>query len=106
MDTQAETYADHFILVHLNEMAKGMTYAQLSTACHRRIPTNTKLSGEVATVFKGDTLRSMLLNAYGWWQVGTYALYAGFAMLIAALVVLGAFIFEVVSWRKSVRARA
>ena len=23
----------------------------------------------VATVFKGETLRSMLLNAYGWWKV-------------------------------------
>jgi len=32
-------------------------------------PTNAKLSGLVATVFKGETLRSMLLNAYGWWKV-------------------------------------
>jgi hypothetical protein len=23
----------------------------------------------VGTVFKGETLRSMLLNAYGWWKV-------------------------------------
>ena len=23
----------------------------------------------VATVFKGETLRSMLLNAFGWWKV-------------------------------------
>jgi hypothetical protein len=32
-------------------------------------PNNTKLAGEVATVFKGETLRSMLLNAFGWWKV-------------------------------------
>src|SRR5438552_19132929 len=29
---QAEVYADHFIAVHLNEIAGGKTYAQLSTA--------------------------------------------------------------------------
>ena len=28
----------------------------------------------------------MLLNAYGWWTVSTIAVYAGFAMLIAGLV--------------------
>ena len=40
------------------------------------------LAGEVATVFKGTTLRSMLLSAYGWWKVSqiTY---------IAALVAFG-----------------
>jgi hypothetical protein len=27
------------------------------------------LADQVATVFKGETLRSMLLNAYGWWKV-------------------------------------
>ena len=32
-------------------------------------PDNTKLAGEVATVFKGETLRSILLNAFGWWKV-------------------------------------
>jgi hypothetical protein len=39
-------------------------------------------SGLVNTVFKGETLRSMLLNAYGWWKVSqiTY---------IAALVSFG-----------------
>src|ERR1700726_4318642 len=29
---QAETYADHFIKVHLNEIAGGQTYSQVSTA--------------------------------------------------------------------------
>jgi hypothetical protein len=32
-------------------------------------PGNAQLQGTVATVFKGETLRSMLLNAYGWWKV-------------------------------------
>ena len=65
---QAEAYADHFIAVHITNMAGGKTYAQLSAAS-LAAPGNVKLAGVVATVFKGETLRSMLLNAYGWWKV-------------------------------------
>ena len=65
---QAEVYADHFIAVHLSEMGGGKTYSQLSTEA-MAAPTNTTLANTVATVFKGTTLRSMLLNAYGWWKV-------------------------------------
>jgi hypothetical protein len=59
----------------------GKTYAQLSTAALAN-PNDAKLAGQVATVFKGETLRSMLLNAFGWWKVSqiTY---------IAALVAFG-----------------
>ena len=35
------------------------------------------------TLFKGETLRSILLNAYGWWTVSTIAVFAGYAMVIA-----------------------
>src|ERR1700748_576509 len=65
---QAEAYADHFIAVHIANMAGGKTYSQLSTEAMAQ-PSNTQLAGTVATVFKGETLRSMLLNAYGWWKV-------------------------------------
>ena len=65
---QAEAYADHFIAVHITDMAGGKTYSQLS-ALSLAQPNNTQLTGLVATVFKGETLRSMLLNAYGWWKV-------------------------------------
>jgi hypothetical protein len=65
---QAEAYADHFIAVHIAEIGGGKTYAQLSAASLAQ-PNNVKLAGAVATVFKGETLRSMLLNAYGWWKV-------------------------------------
>ena len=65
---QAEAYADHFIAVHITNMAGGKTYSQLSAASLAQ-PNNTQLSGQVSTVFKGETLRSMLLNAYGWWKV-------------------------------------
>jgi len=65
---QAEAYADHFIAVHIQNMTGGKTYSQLSAQAMAQ-PNNTKLAGEVATVFKGESLRSMLLNAYGWWKV-------------------------------------
>jgi hypothetical protein len=65
---QAEAYADHFIAVHIADMAGGKTYSQLSAASLAQ-PKNTALAATVNTVFKGETLRSMLLNAYGWWKV-------------------------------------
>ena len=65
---QAEAYADNFIAVHIANMTGGKTYSQLSAEAMAN-PSNTKLQGTVATVFKGETLRSMLLNAYGWWKV-------------------------------------
>jgi hypothetical protein len=75
---QAQTYADHFIAVHLTEIGGGKTYSQLSAAAMAQ-PKNTALANQVATIFKGTTLRGMLLNAYGWWQMGQI-------MLISALV--------------------
>jgi hypothetical protein len=45
-----------------------------------------------------------LLNGYGWWQVGQYAFYAAIGVLIAAIVVLGALLFELGAWRVQVRA--
>jgi hypothetical protein len=65
---QAEAYADHFIAVHLSEMGGGKTYSQLSTESIAQ-PNNTTLANTVNTVFKGTTLRSMLLTAYAWWKV-------------------------------------
>ncbi len=78
---QAEAYADHFIAVHVAEMGAGKTYSQLSAESIAQ-PKNTALAATVGTVFKGETLRSMLLNAYGWWKISqiTY---------IAALVAFG-----------------
>jgi hypothetical protein len=93
---QASVYANNFINVHLGEIGAGKTYSQLSTEAQAD-PTNVKLAGEVATIFKGTTLRSMLLNAYGWGQIGQFAGYAAIGLAIAAIAVLGAFLFEIYS---------
>ncbi|MDT4891404.1 MAG: hypothetical protein QOE97_439 [Pseudonocardiales bacterium] len=90
---QAKTYADHFIKVHLNEMTGGLTYAQLSAKAQAN-PDDTKIAAEVNTVFKGETLRGLLLNAYAFDTMGGLALigsivaYIG-AALMALLAALG-----------------
>ena len=38
------------------------------------------------TLFKGETLRSILLNAYGWWTAATIAVYAGYILIAVGLV--------------------
>ena len=94
---QARVYANSFIGVHLSEVAGGQTYSQMSAKAQAN-PTDTKIAGQVATLFKGETLRGLLLNAYGWWTIGTYALYAAIGLAVAALVVLGAFALEIFLW--------
>ena len=92
---QAQAYANGFIGRHLQAIAGGATYAEVSTKAQAN-PTDTKLAGQVQTLFRGETLHGLLLNAYGWWTIGTYALYAAYGIAIAALAVLGAFAFELV----------
>ena len=84
---QAKAYADHFIANHLKEIGGGKTYAQLSSQAQAN-PTDTKLAGTVQTMFRGETLRGLLLNAYAF---GTMAMIAGIAAIaafIAAAVML------------------
>jgi hypothetical protein len=85
---QAEVYADHFIAQHIINMGGGKTYSQLSAESLAQ-PNNTQLAGLVNTVFKGETLRSMLLNAYGWWKVSQITFIASLiAFGLAGLAVL------------------
>ena len=86
---QAEAYADHFIAVHIATMSGGKTYSQLSAESLAQ-PNNTQLAGLVGTVFKGETLRSMLLNAYGWWKVSQIAYIAAItAFALGGLTLIG-----------------
>jgi hypothetical protein len=84
---QAEAYANHFIAVHLQGIGAGKTYSQLSAQAQAN-PTDQKLAGQVATVFKGETLRGLLLNAYAFWKMGQIALYAAIASFIGAAAML------------------
>jgi hypothetical protein len=84
---QAEVYADHFIANHLKAIGGGKTYAQLSAEAIAQ-PNNAKLAGQVATVFKGETLRGLLLNAYAFGTMGMIAGIAAIAAFIAGAVML------------------
>ena len=86
---QAEAYANNFIAVHIAEIGGGKTYSQLSTESQAQ-PKNVVLAGQVATVFKGETLRSMLLNAYGWWKVSQITYIAAItAFALGGLTAIG-----------------
>jgi hypothetical protein len=84
---QAQAYADHFIKVHLAEIGGGLTYSQLSAKA-MAAPKDAKLADQVATVFKGTTLRGMLLNAYGFWQIGQIAWIGAIASFAGAALLL------------------
>jgi len=90
---QAQTWANHYMAVHLRGIAGGKTYAQVS-ALSMADPKNLTLANEVQTVFRGETLRGLLLNAWGWWNVGTYAFYAAIGMTLASIAVFLALIYE------------
>jgi hypothetical protein len=84
---QAEVYADHFIANHLKVIGGGKTYSQLSAEAIAQ-PKNAALAAQVATVFKGETLRGLLLNAYAFGTMGVIAGIAAIAAFIAAAVML------------------
>jgi hypothetical protein len=84
---QAEVYANDFIAVHLQTIGGGKTYSQLSAELQAD-PTNTVLQGQVATVFKGTTLRGLLLEAYAFSTFGQIALFASIISFVLAGVML------------------
>ena len=95
---QAQMYADHYIGFHMAEMP---TYAAASGANRAAAgalaadPTNAELqaaakkaAGTVETVFKGDTLRGMLLNAYAFGTLGQIAMVASYVSFAGGLIFL------------------
>ena len=84
---QAEVYADHYIANHLKAIGGGQTYAQLSAKSLAN-PNDQKLAGQVQTMFRGETLRGLLLNAYAFGKMGTIAGIAALAAFIGGGVML------------------
>jgi len=84
---QAQVYANHFIAVHLSEVAGGKTYAQVSTASLAD-PKNLTLQGQKTTLFQGTTLRGLLLNAYAFGTVATIAGIGAIVSFVGAAILL------------------
>jgi hypothetical protein len=97
--SQAKAYANNFINVHLSKIAGGQTYAQVSAAAIAE-PKNAKLAEEKATLFQGETLRSILLSAWGWSFVGTIASLAGYIMIALGALLL---LLPLANWRINLR---
>ena len=93
---KAKAYANDFIGHHLKGVYNGLTYSQVSSLASAN-PTDTKLAAAKTTLFQGESLRSMLLSAWGWSQVALYAFYASIGLMLATAVVAAALIFELVT---------
>jgi hypothetical protein len=98
---QAKAYANDFIGVHLTKIADGKTYAEVSTAALAD-PTNKTLAAQKASLFQGETLRGLLLNAWGWSVVGTIATTAGFILLGLGAILL---LLPLANWQVNGRGR-
>lgn len=97
---EAKAFANHYILVHMNEASDGKTYSEVSgeymgAGCSD--PANAssdqcqQLGGLRATLFQGSTLRGLLLYGYAFDTIGRIAFFASIGAYIAGalLLVLG-----------------
>jgi len=84
---QAKVFADNYIASHLKKIGGGKTYSELSAASLAN-PSDQKLAGQVQTVFRGETLRGLLLNAYAFDTMAMVAKVAAVVSFIAGVVLL------------------
>ncbi|SCG79230.1 hypothetical protein [Micromonospora humi] len=103
---QAECYANEFIGLHLTSIAGGKTYADLGepqTALREQVAQAEQakaanladlqkqladVSAQRDTVFKGETLRGLLLTSYGFSEFGRKAEQGALAMYLGAALLL------------------
>jgi hypothetical protein len=85
---KAKAYANGFIGRHIEKIAGGQTYAQVSSASLAD-PANATLQQQKTSLFQGETLRGLLLNAYAFDMIGLISYY------VAATAFIGAGIFAI-----------
>ncbi|WP_182049819.1 hypothetical protein [Changpingibacter yushuensis] len=93
---QAKAFADNYIYEHMQNIADGRTYEAVSGEYTKMANDPDADQDELATLaaqrqqlFMGSTLRGTLLNAYGWWLVGSIAFYVGVGAIVAGVVLGG-----------------
>ncbi len=93
---QAHAYADEYIAMHLATTGDGKPYSYWSTQARTEKDPTIKAAdaAKVDTLFRGETLRSMLNQAWAFGTVGTIAMYVGIGLLVASLLVTGTLLFE------------
>jgi hypothetical protein len=92
---QAKAFADHYILVHMNASSGDRTYEEVSgefmqlSADPEADPDEVAELGQLRqTLFMGNTLRGLLLNAYAFATMGSIAGIAAIASFVGAAVLL------------------
>jgi hypothetical protein len=91
---EAKAFANHYILVHMNEASGNRTYNEVSgqylamSDAQKASPKGQELAGLRQTLFMGDTLRGLLLYGYAFATVGTIAGIASIAAFAGAGVLL------------------
>lgn len=99
---KAKAYANEFIAVHLDKIGRGKTYSEVSAAA-QAAPTDAALAAQAQTLFRGETLRGLLLYAWGWSVVATIAGWVAIAALAGAVAVLAGLIAGFVMHEREVR---
>ncbi len=99
---QAKLYAQKQIGVDLTKVAGGETYSQVSAQWIAGGMKNTTLAGERTTLFMGETLNGLLLNAWGWSVIGSIATVAGFILMLLGAVL---FLLPLANWQVNLRHR-
>jgi hypothetical protein len=63
---------------------------------------NTTLAGERTTLFMGETLNGVVLNAWGWSVIGMIATLAGWILILLGAVL---FLLPLANWQVNLRHR-
>jgi hypothetical protein len=84
---EAHAYANDYIGEHLEGIGQGRSYSEVSGE-FMKDPNNKELAQQRQTLFMGETLRGLLLNAWGWGTVGTIATLAGIVLLVVGVILL------------------
>jgi hypothetical protein len=88
---QAKAFADYYILVHMNAAGDGQTYEEVSSQYMGLLndpnadPDQVTEVGNLRqTLFMGNTLRGLLLDAYAFGTMGVIAGYAAIAAFVGS----------------------
>lgn len=86
---EAKAYANGYIKRHLQKIADGKTYSEVS-AEQRKDPDNPALAAQKQSLFQGETLRGILLgNGYAFGTISEIAKIVSLIAAAASVVTLG-----------------
>jgi hypothetical protein len=98
--TQGKLYANDQLGPDLNKVAGGKTYSQVSAEWIAGGMKSATLASQRTTLFTGETLKGLLLNAWGWAQIGSIAILAGILLIVFGGIL---FTLPVLNWLLNLR---